>query len=227
MSDEQSLYRNKHLKDLVIGIIGGTGAQGTGLAYRLAQAGFSVVIGSRDSAKARSSAESLGDGITGTDNFSCATQADLVIIAVPWDSHKETITSIKSELSAKIVIDCVNPLGFDQGGAFSLPVPEGSALGQAQAILEQSQLVGAFHHVSAVLLADRSLDVMDIDVLVVGNEKSATDLVQTLVNEIKGMRGIYAGKTRNAAQIEAFTANLISMNRRYKTHAGVRITGVN
>ena len=121
----------------------------------------------------------------------------------------------------------MNPLGFDQGGAFSLPVPEGSALGQAQAILEQSQLVGAFNHVSAVLLADRSLDVMDIDVLVVGNEKSATDLVQTLVNEIKGMRGIYAGKTRNAAQVEAFTANLISMNRRYKTHAGVRITGVN
>lgn len=226
MTQEPSLYRNKNLKDLVIGVIGGTGAQGTGLAYRFARSGFNVVIGSRNGDKAQSVAANMSERISGTDNFSCAGQSDVVIIAVPWESHKETITSIKSELSAKVVIDCVNPMGFDQGGAFSLPVPEGSALGQAQAILDQSHLVGAFHHVSAVLLADRSLDAVDIDILVVGDEKSATDLVQLLVNEIQGMRGIYAGKIRNAAQIEALTANLISMNRRYKTHAGVRITGV-
>jgi NADPH-dependent F420 reductase len=227
MNESLLFYSDKELKKLVIGVIGGTGAQGTGLAYRFARSGFKVIIGSRDGAKAVTIAKDLGHEISGTDNKTCADSADIVIVAVPWDGHKEMVASIKGELAGKIVIDCVNPLGFDQGGAFILDVPEGSALAQTQSILSESYAVGAFHHVSAVLLADRGLDSIDIDIMVVGNEKLATDLVQLLIDEIKGMRGIYAGKTRNAAQVEALTANLISMNRRYKTHAGIRITGVN
>lgn len=227
MTDTPLQYRNKALKQLVIGIVGGTGAQGSGLAYRLAKANFAVVLGSRDGEKAVVAAESLGMGIAGASNQVCADKADLVIIAVPWESHEEIVTSLMLELSGKIVIDCVNPMGFDQGGAFPLPVAEGSACAQAQGILAESKVVSAFNHVSAVLLADRNLDAVDIDIMVVGDDKPATNLVQSLVNEITGMRGIYAGKMRNAGQVEALTANLISMNRRYKTHAGIRITGVN
>lgn len=227
MSESTEQYRGKELKALTIGIVGGTGAQGTGLGYRLAKAGFKVILGSRDGAKANATAGTLGHEITGAGNSECAAQSDLVIIAVPWDSHKETVTALKSELAGKIVIDCVNPMGFDAGGAFPLSVDEGSACAQAQGILTESFVVSAFNHVSAVLLSDQSLAEIEIDIMVVGDNKPATDLVQLMVNEIAGMRGIYAGKMRNAGQVEALTANLISMNRRYKTHAGVRIIGVN
>jgi len=227
MLEAPNQYRNKELNDLVIGIVGGTGAQGRGLGYRLAMAGFKVILGSRDSNKAGAAALDLGHSIIGTDNQGCAAQADIVIIALPWDGHRESVTALKSHLDGKIVIDCVNPLGFDQGGAFPLTVVEGSAGAQAQGILTQSYVVSAFNHVSAILLSDQSLDEVEIDIMVAGDDKAATDLVQSMIYKIKGMRGIYAGKMRNAGQIEALTANLISMNRRYKTHTGFRITGIN
>lgn len=227
MVDTPIQYQNKELNDLVIGIVGGTGAQGKGLGYRLAMAGFKVILGSRDSNKAIAAALELGHDITGTDNQDCAAHADIVIIALPWDGHRESVAALKSNLDGKIVIDCVNPLGFDQGGAFPLTVVEGSACAQAQGILTQSHVVSAFNHVSAILLSDQSLDEVAIDIMVAGDDKAATDLVQSLIDKIKGMRGIYAGKMRNAGQIEALTANLISMNRRYKTHTGIRITGIN
>jgi len=227
MTETIELYPGKELKALTIGIIGGTGAQGTGLGYRLAKAGFKVVLVSRDGAKAVATAAEVGHGISGTSNLDCAETSDLVIVAVPWDSHKETLTSLKNQLVGKVVIDCVNPMGFDAGGAFPLLVEEGSASAQAQGILNESHVVTAFNHVSAVLLSDQSLAEIEIDIMVVGDHKPATDLVQQLVDQIAGMRGIYAGKMRNAGQVEALTANLISMNRRYKTHAGVRVIGVN
>ena len=125
-----------------------------------------------------------------------------------------------------MVIDCVNPLGFDKQGAFALPVEEGSAAQQAAAVLPDSRVVAAFHHVSAVLLLDEASTEVDTDVLVLGDDREATDLVQDLVARIPGMRGIYAGRLRNAHQVEAMTANLISINRRYKAHAGLRVTDV-
>ncbi len=227
MTETIELYPGKELKKLTIGIIGGTGAQGTGLGYRLAKAGFSVIIGSRDGAKAITTAAEIGNGISGASNLECAEKSDLIIVAVPWDSHKETLTSLKNELAGKVVIDCVNPMGFDAGGAFPLIVEEGSASAQAQGILAESHVVTAFNHVSAVLLSDQSLAEIDIDIMVVGDHKPATDLVQQMIDQVAGMRGIYAGKMRNAGQVEALTANLISMNRRYKIHAGVRVIGVN
>lgn len=227
MNEEVLKYRNKDLKQLVIGIVGGTGAQGIGLGYRLANSGFAVILGSRDEEKAIASADLLGLGVTGAGNRECAALSDLVIIAVPWDSHQLIVTSLKNELIGKIVIDCVNPIGFDQGGAFPVVVAEGSACAQAQGILIESKVVSAFNHVSAVLLADREVKEIEIDIMVVGDDKSATAVVQGLIDELPGMRGIYAGKMRNAGQVEALTANLISMNRRYKTHTGIRITGLN
>ena len=125
-----------------------------------------------------------------------------------------------------MVVDCVNPLGFDKQGAFALDVPEGSATQQAAAILTESTVVGAFHNVSAVLLDDPEGKPVDTDVLVLGDEREATDLIQALADTIPGVRGVFGGRRRNAGQVEALTANLISANRRYKAHAGVRISDV-
>jgi NADPH-dependent F420 reductase len=126
----------------------------------------------------------------------------------------------------KIVVDCVNPTGFDKQGAYALKVEEGSAAQQAEAVLPDSRVVAAFHHVSAVLLKDSDVGEMDTDVMVLGDDREATDVVRELVGTIPGMRGIYAGRLRNAHQVEALTCNLISINRRYKAHSGLRITDV-
>ena len=163
--------------------------------------------------------------MTGASNADAAADADVVVVAVPWDGHRELLAELAQVLAGKVVVDCVNPLGFDKQGAFALEVEEGSAVQQAAALLPESRVVGAFHHVSAVLLEDPEVERVDTDVLVVGDDREATDLVQALADRVPGMRGVYAGRLRNAHQVEALTANLISVNRRYKTHAGVRITG--
>jgi hypothetical protein len=149
-----------------------------------------------------------------------------VIVAVPWDGHGDLLTSLAGPLAGKVVIDCVNPLGFDGRGAYPLPVAEGSAAQQAAALLPESVVVGAFHHVSAVLLLDPAVGRVDLDVLVLGDDRQATDLVQALAARIPGARGVYAGRLRNCGQVEALTANLVSINRRYKAHAGLRVTDV-
>ena len=129
-------------------------------------------------------------------------------------------------LRGKVVVDCVNPLGFDKQGAFALDVPEGSAAQQAAGLLPDSTVVAAFHHVSAVLLLDEAVGSIETDVLVLGDDREATDLVQALADRITGMHGVYGGRLRNAGQVEGLTANLISVNRRYKAHAGIRITDI-
>ncbi|MFF4417263.1 NADPH-dependent F420 reductase [Streptosporangium sp. NPDC001559] len=209
-----------------IGILGGTGDQGKGLARRFALAGNPVLIGSRSAERAQEAAAGLGGQVSGADNATVAAQADVVIVAIPWDGHRSTLESLRAELAGKIVVDCVNPLGFDKQGAYALPVEEGSAAQQAAAVLPDSRVVAAFHHVSAVLLLDPEVEKIDLDVLVLGDDREATDTVQALASRINGVRGVYGGRLRNAHQIEALTANLISINRRYKAHAGLRVTDV-
>ncbi|HEU5387700.1 MAG TPA: NADPH-dependent F420 reductase [Streptosporangiaceae bacterium] len=216
---------------LVIGILGGTGDQGRGLARRFALAGHQVLIGSRSAERAEGAAQQLGHGVRGLANAAAAREADVVIAAVPWEGHGELLSALSGELSGKIVVDCVNPMGFDKRGAYALSAAEGgpaegSAAEQAAALLPGSRVVAAFHHVSAVLLLDPEVDTMDLDVLVLGDDREATDLVQALAGRIPGVRGIYAGRLRNCGQIEALTANLVSINRRYKAHAGLRITDI-
>lgn len=214
-------------KSLVVGVLGGTGDQGRGLAARLGRAGVKVIIGGRDGAKASQVADELGDqNVSGASNSDAASKADVVIVAVPWAGHAELLKSLVEPLRGKVVIDCVNPLGFDKQGAYALPVDEGSACLQAAAILPESKVVGAFHHISASLLLDESVGDIETDVLVIGDDREATDLVQSIVNLIPGMRGIYGGRLRNSHQVEAMTANLISVNKRYKAHAGLRVTDV-
>jgi NADPH-dependent F420 reductase len=216
---------------LVIGILGGTGDQGRGLARRFALAGHQVLIGSRSAERAEAAAQQLGHGVRGLANAAAAREADVVIAAVPWEGHGDLLSALAGELAGKIVVDCVNPMGFDQRGAYALSAAEGgpaegSAAEQAAALLPGSRVVAAFHHVSAVLLLDPEVDTMDLDVLVLGDDREATDLVQALAARIPGVRGVYAGRLRNCGQIEALTANLVSINRRYKAHAGLRITDI-
>ena len=214
------------LDGLVIAILGGTGEQGRGLARRLAMAGHPLIIGSPSHDRAHAVAREVGHGVRGLANRDAAREASLVIAAVPWEGHAELLATLAAELAGKIVVDCVNPLGFDQRGAYPLPTPEGSAAEQAAALLPASRVVAAFHHVSAVLLLDAQVDSLDQDVLVLGDDRYATDLVQALAGRIPGVRGIYAGRLRNCGQIEALTANLVSINRRYKAHAGLRVTDI-
>jgi NADPH-dependent F420 reductase len=216
---------------LVIGILGGTGDQGRGLARRFALAGHQVIIGSRRPERAAAAAQEIGHGVRGLANANAAAQAGVVIAAVPWEGHGDLLSGLATELTGKIVVDCVNPLGFDQRGAYALPVAEGgpaegSAAQQAAALLPGSRVVAAFHHVSAVLLLDPEVDTIDLDVMVLGDDREATDLVQALAARIPGVRGIYAGRLRNCGQVEALTANLVSINRRYKAHAGLRVTDI-
>ncbi|PVG80812.1 NADPH-dependent F420 reductase [Nocardioides gansuensis] len=213
-----------------IAVLGGTGPQGRGLARRFAQAGLHVVLGSRSAERAEKAAAELADvtggHVEGAANADAAAAGDLVLVVVPWDGHAELLAELAPVLAGKIVVDCVNPLGFDKQGAYALPVPEGSATQQAAALLPDSRVVGAFHNVSAVLLEDPEVASVDTDVLVLGDDREATDAVQALADVVPGMRGIYAGRLRNAHQVEALTANLISINRRYTAHAGVRVTDV-
>ncbi|MEU8955604.1 NADPH-dependent F420 reductase [Streptomyces sp. NPDC048518] len=211
---------------LVVGVLGGTGDQGRGLAYRLARAGQKVIIGSRAAERARTAAEELGLGVEGTENAECARRSDIVIVAVPWDGHGKTLEALREELAGKLVVDCVNPLGFDKKGAYALTPEEGSAAEQAAALLPDSRVTAAFHHLSAVLLQDPDVEEIDTDVMVLGEKRADTDLVQALAARIPGMRGIFAGRLRNAHQVESLVANLISVNRRYKAHAGLRVTDV-
>lgn len=211
---------------LVVGVLGGTGDQGRGLAYRLARAGQKVIIGSRAADRARTAADELGLGVEGADNAECARRSDIVIIAVPWEGHAKTLESLREDLAGKLVVDCVNPLGFDKQGAYALQVEEGSAAQQAAALLPDSRVTAAFHHLSAVLLQDASVDEIDTDVMVLGEVRADTDIVQALAARIPGMRGVFAGRLRNAHQVESLVANLISTNRRYKAHAGLRVTDV-
>ena len=224
-------HETPSLDGLVIAILGGTGEQGRGLARRFALAGHQVIIGSRSPERAAAAAQEIGHGVQGQANADAARGASVVIAAVPWEGHGDLLSGLAAELAGKIVVDCVNPLGFDQRGAYALPVAdggpaEGSAAQQAAALLPGSRVVAAFHHVSAVLLLDPEVDTIDLDVLVLGDDREATDLVQALAARIPGVRGIYAGRLRNCGQIEALTANLVSINRRYKAHAGLRVTDI-
>ena len=225
MSDTHS---TPDVSTLTIAVLGGTGPQGRGLARRFAAAGLDVVLGSRDASRASSAAAELASvgRVRGASNADAAAAGDIVLVVVPWDGHASLLESLRGELAGKVVVDCVNPLGFDKQGAYALPVEEGSATQQAAAILPDSRVVGAFHNVSAVLLEDPTVERVDTDVLVLGDDREATDLVQALADVVPGMRGLFGGRLRNAHQVEALTANLISVNRRYKAHAGVRVTDV-
>lgn len=217
-----------------IAVIGGTGPQGKGLGYRFARNGHTVVLGSRAAEKAVPVAaevtERLADvdgagEVTGAANADACASADVIVLAVPYDGHDELVATLP--LDGKIVISCVNPLAFDKRGAHGQVVDagEGSAAESAQRIASEARVVGAFHNVSAVTLWNEEDFLEHEDILVVGDDAEAKTVVMEIAASVTGRVGIDAGKLRLARQLEPLTAVLISINRKYKIHSGIRITG--
>jgi NADPH-dependent F420 reductase len=221
---------NPDVEPTTIGILGGTGDQGRGLARRLAAAGHTIVIGSRSAERAQDAADSLLKRarrlpISGGTNAEASAKGEIVIVAVPYEGHRELLESLADELADKIVVDCVNPMAFDKLGATMIAVPEGSSAEEAAAVLPRSRIVSAFHDVSARRLLGTNLSV-STDVLVCGDDVEAKAVVCALAGQVRGMRGVDAGPLRLARVLESLTTVLIAINKRYKTHSGVRITGV-
>jgi hypothetical protein len=217
----------------VLAILGGTGDLGTGLARRWAQAGYRVIIGSRTLAKAEAARADLqevmaergiGDVVVeAMENLDAASTADIITLTVPFTHQTSTLEYVRDALMGKILIDVTVPLVPPKVGRVQLP-QQGSAGQIAQALLgDEVQVVSAFQNVAAHHLQEGHG--LDCDVLVCANSKEARGRVIELV-EAAGMRGYHAGPIDNAAAAEALTSVLITINRQYKVHAGISITGL-
>jgi NADPH-dependent F420 reductase len=214
-----------------IAVVGGTGPQGKGLAYRWARHGHRVTLGSRSAERAEEAAAAIRDRVPGAivggaTNADAAAAADVVVLAVPYDGHDELVTSLKGQLAGKVVISCVNPLGFDKLGPYGLDVPGGSAAEEAASIVPDARLVGAFHHVSAPTLWGDADYLDHEDVLVCGDDADAKGVAVELARAVTSRDGVDAGRLRIARQLEPWTAVLISINKRYKTRSGTSISGL-
>lgn len=214
-----------------IAVVGGTGPQGRGLAYRIALAGHDVVVGSRDAGRTKQGAEDIaarvsGDtSVTGAENADAVGQADVALLTVPFDGHAALVASLADSLAGRIVISCVNQLGFDKQGPFGLTLAE-SAAEEAQRLVPEARVVGAFHHVAALSLWKTPEPLDHEDVLVCGDDADAKAVVIELARAVTGRPGVDAGALRLARQLEPLTAVLISINKRYKTRSGIAISGV-
>lgn len=213
-----------------IAVVGGTGPQGRGLAYRFALAGHRVIIGSRTAERASAAADEINSRlavptVSGITNADAVGVSDLVLLAVPWTGHSVLVEDLAEGLCGKIVISCVNPLGFDSAGPFGLMLAE-SAAEETQRLIPTAQVVGAFHHVAAKSLWVSSEPLSHEDVLVCGDGEVAKSVVMQLAASVTGKVGVDAGALRMARKLEPLTAVLISMNKTYKTRAGIAITGV-
>ena len=214
-----------------IAVIGGTGPQGKGLAYRFAKHGHRVVLGSRSADRARdTAAEIIGRlpdaAVSGAANEDAVQGAEVVVLAVPYDGHDALVSSLADRLAGKVVISCVNPLGFDKHGPYGLDVPGGSAAETAARLAPEARMVGAFHHVSAVTLWGEEEYLDHEDVLVCGDDEEAKAVAVELARAVTSRDGVECGRLRIARQLEPWTAVLISINKRYKTRSGTAISGI-
>jgi NADPH-dependent F420 reductase len=213
-----------------IAVIGGTGALGAGLAWRLARAGYPIVIGSRAAEKAQAAATELATQVTGgtaprgAGNADAAKAADIVFVTVPWANHAAILEEIAAHVAGKLVIDTTVPLVPPRVARAQMP-PEGCAALAAQKRLGPGvRLVAAFHNVAAAKL--QKDEAIDCDVLVFGDDAKDREAVLALA-KAAGLRGIHAGPLANSVAAEALTSVLIGINRAYKVDgAGIRITGI-
>jgi NADPH-dependent F420 reductase len=215
---------------LTIAVLGGTGKEGKGLAYRWAKAGYQVLIGSRSPERAVTAASEImellegSSSLVGTTNLEAAQQADIVVVTVPYSAHRETLESVKDVIKDKLLIDVTVPLVPPKLTKVQMPAA-GSAAQEAQEVLgDDVQVAAAFQNISHELLFDE--DDIDSDVLVTGTSKRARDEALTLV-EAAGLTGWDAGPIENSVVVEGLASVLININKRYgSTHAGLKITGV-
>ena len=217
-----------------VSIVGGSGALGFGLAVRLGRAGVPVVIASREAARAqeaaaRAAAAVPGGDFAGVENADAAARADLLVLCVPFRSQSETLTNLKAHLRpGQLLVDASVPLAAAISGKATrtIGIWQGSAAQQvAEMVPEGVRVVSALHTVSAALLGD--LDhALDEDVLICGDEQADKERVAALVERVDGLRCVDCGKLETARLTEQLTPLLIGINIRYKTHAGIRVTGL-
>ena len=213
-----------------IAIVGGTGKEGKGLAYRWAKSGYSVIIGSRNIEKARGAAAEINalleknQTVSGAENSTAAGMADIVVLTVPYSAHSAMLESIKSEIQGKILIDVTVPLVPPKVTRVQMP-PDGSAALESQRILGSGvQVVSAFQNISYEhLLHD---EVVECDVLVCGSNRTSRGIVLQLV-EAAGLIGWDAGPLENSMVVEGMTSILIGINKQYGVQsAGIKVSGV-
>lgn len=222
MSDNQLLSK--------IAVLGGTGKEGKGLAYRWALGGYHVLIGSRTEEKALAAAkeiqEILGEGISvaGMDNLRAAQEADIVVLTVPYSAHRDTLETVKEHLKGKILVDVTVPLVPPKVATVQMPAAGSAAQEARQIVGEGVEVCAAFQNISHEHLMGN--EGVECDVLVTGTNKDARAEVIKLV-EATGLRGWDAGPLENSVVVEGLTSVLIGINKKYgSTHAGIKITGV-
>ena len=214
-----------------IGILGGTGPAGRGLAVRAALAGNDVILGSRDAQRAQETAQMILDAnqgatlsIEGGDN-EAATNADLIVLATPWEGAVSTIKALSGQLEGKSVVSMVNALMKEGREMLPLYPPRGSMAGQVAAALPGSEVAAAFHHLPAKEMENLDSG-LEADVLVCGDSVRAKETTIELINSMDGLRGLDAGSLAQASPIEAFTAVCITLNIRHKAHSTLRLAGI-
>ncbi len=214
-----------------VGILGGTGPAGRGVAVRLAEAGVRVTIGSRDAQRAvgvvgdvRARWPGLSLELNGADNAGAA-GAELVVVATPWDSAIATVRSLREPLAGKVVVSMANALVKEGREMLALVPPRGSVAAAVQAALPESLVAAAFHHLPASEMEDLESG-LEADVLVCSDHKEATGATLGVVERMRGLRPLDAGSLSQAAAIEAFTAVCITLNIRHKAHSTLRMAGI-
>lgn len=213
-----------------VGLLGGTGPAGRGVALRLAAAGLQVHIGSRDAERAQGKVDELLAAwpdrdldLHGAANEDIC-DTDVVVMAAPWEPALQLAAALEDALAGRTVISMANALARVDGNFLPLTMPRGSVCEELQARLPRSQVVGAFHHLPAKHLQDLDHP-LGAEVLVCGGDDAARTTVIDLVDAMDGLRGIDAGTMDSAGAIEALTAVLVQVNVRYRTHSMLRLVG--
>ena len=215
----------------MLAILGGTGPEGKGLALRLAMAGETPIIGSRDASRGAAAAQELSQlasnvDIRGSDNSGAVLQADVVFLAFPYEGQRPVLEDLGPALKGKIVVSVIAPMKFERGkGASAVEVEAGSAAQEAQDMLPESQVVAAFQNASAEELLEPNIT-MEGDVVVCSDHAAAKKIVMDLADQIKDLRGVDGGSLANAKYVEQITPLLVNINRIYKTHSGIKIVGI-
>ncbi|CAI7997227.1 F420-dependent NADP reductase [Geodia barretti] len=215
----------------MLAFLGGTGPEGKGLALRLAMAGESVIIGSRDAGRAQEAAEELlalapNASISGAVNADAAAQCEVVFLTMPYSGMSPTIEGVGDTLAGKTLVTVIAPMRFERGvGAIAEDVAAGSAAQEAQAAATDARVVAAFQNVSAEELLKPGVT-LDEDVVICSDDADAKTTVMDLTRKIPNLRPVDAGALYNARYVEQITPLLVNINRIHRAHSGVRITGV-
>jgi NADPH-dependent F420 reductase len=214
-----------------VGLLGGTGPAGRGVAVRLAEAGIRVTVGSRDAERAdqivaemQKRVPAVGAMLGGADNAGAA-QAELVVVATPWDSAVATVRALREPLAGKVVVSMANALIREGREMLPLVPPRGSCAAAVQAALPGSLVSAAFHHLPASEMENLESG-LEADVLVCSDHPEATAATVGLIEQMRGLRPLDAGSLNQAAAIEAFTAVCITLNIRHKAHSTLRLAGI-